>query len=67
MFNGRLSDAPAVRSRPCASCLSRGVKIPATRILPDRSGRCEKCFKQGIAPIVTGETNEHRAEAERSH
>ena len=76
MFNGRVSDAPAVRSRPCASCASRGItvfingkqrSVPATRILFGGSGRCENCYKNKIEPLVTGETNEPRAETTSSH
>ena len=34
---------PAVRSRPCAPCLTRGLRRAATRIVSDREGVCEEC------------------------
>lgn len=71
MFNGPafLSDEVAERmnrqtkSRPCASCLSRGRKVPATRILPSSGngtgrGRCERCYLNHLDPLALREESD---------
>jgi len=80
MFNGKIrpADTPAVRSRPCRLCASRGVTVlingkqrttPATRILVGGEGRCEKHYHEfGTKPVVPEPqevTDERRTEAER--